>query len=215
MDEKEINKLRVEIAEAGKTLLNKNLTMLTSGNISVRIPNEDMLLITPTTLEYNKTTADDIVAMDFEGNVLEGKHEPSSEFRMHIALYEARADISAVVHTHSIYASALACSGESIPPFIEVLIPAIGGEIEVAEYGLPGSEELAKNAVNALGDKNAVLLSNHGVLCCGKNLKRAMAFAELIERFARIYILASIKGKPRNIPPEAVEAQKKFVAKEQ
>lgn len=212
MNEKEINKLRVGIVEAGKTLLNKNLTMLTSGNVSVRIPNEDRLLITPTTLEYNKTTADDIVAMDFEGNVLEGKHEPSSEFRMHIALYKARPDVGAVVHTHSIYASALACSEESIPPFIEVLIPAIGGEIEVAEYGLPGSEELAKNAVNALGDKNAVLLSNHGVLCCGKNLERTMAIAELIERFAQIYILASIKSKPKNIPPEAVEAQKKFVA---
>lgn len=215
MNEKEINKLKMGVIGAGKILLRDNLVMATSGNVSVRIPNEDRLLITPTTVEYDKITIDDIVTMDLEGNVLEGTHKPSSEFKMHIALYKARPDIGAVIHTHSIYASALACSGESIPPFIEVLIPAVGGKIEVAEYGLPGSEELAKNAVKALGDKNAVLLSNHGVLCCGKNLEWAMAIAGLTERFAQVYILASIKGKPRNMPPEAVEAEKKFVVKEQ
>ncbi|HIH97585.1 MAG TPA: class II aldolase/adducin family protein [Thermoplasmata archaeon] len=207
MAEKEINKIKMEIIEAGKRMLHKDLVIGTAGNISVRISGEDRILVTPSHVEYDKTEIDDILVVDSEGNVLEGDRNPSIETGMHIGVYKARPDVGAVVHSHAICTSAIASLGKTIPPFLDGLVSTIGGEIEVAEYGMPGSEELAENAVRALGEKNAVLLANHGSLCCGKNLKDALENTELVERVAQIFIFSSILGKPRNLPQEVVELQ--------
>jgi L-fuculose-phosphate aldolase len=207
MAEKEINKLKVEIIEAGKRLLHKGLVTGTSGNISIRISGKDKILITPSSVPYEEIKPEDILLVDFKKNVLEGERNPSVETGMHIRVYSNRPDVGAIVHTHSICASAIASSGKTIPPFLDELMFMVGGEIEVAEYGMPGSEELAENAVKALGKKNAVLLANHGSLCCAKNLEKAFETAELVERVAQIFILSSILGKPRNLPPKVVELE--------
>ena len=208
MSRAEVSKLKAEIAEAGRRMLDKGLVSGTAGNISVRIPGKERILITPSQMEYERIRADDIVTLDFERNVLEGERKPSIEAGMHIGVYKARPDVGAVVHTHSVYASAVASVRRAIPPFLDEMVLVLGGEIEVAEYGMPGSEELAHNAVAALGKKNAVLLANHGPLCCGKDLESALGNAELVEKVAKIFVLSSLLGKPQNLPSEAVELER-------
>lgn len=210
MDEKEISKLKTDIVEAGKKMLHKGLVIGTSGNISIRISGEDRILITPSSVEYDKTEIDDILVVDLEKNVLEGERSPSVETGMHIGIYTTRPDIGAIVHAHSVYASAIASLGKTIPPFLDEIVLMIGGEIKVAEYGMPGSKELAQNAVRALGKKNAVLLANHGSLCCGENLEKAFETAELVERVAKVFILCSLLGKPKSLPQEALELEQKI-----
>jgi len=166
------------------------------------------MVITPSQMGYDLIGVDDIVTLDFERNVLEGERKPSTEAGMHIGVYKARPDVGAVVHTHSVYASAVASVRKAIPPFLDEMVLVLGGGIEVAEYGMPGSEELAHNAVAALGKKNAVLLANHGPLCCGKDLESALENAGLVERVAKIFILSSLLGSPQNLPPEAVELER-------
>lgn len=210
MNEKEVNKLKMEIVEAGKRMLRKGLVIGASGNISIRISGEDKIVITPSQIEYDKISVNDIVVVDFKKNVLEGDRSPSVETGMHIGVYETRPNVGAIVHTHSVYASAIASLGKTIPPFLDDIVLMLGGEIEVAEYGIPGSKELAENAVRALGKKNAVLLANHGALCCGKNLEGAFVNAELVERAAKIFILSSLLGKPKNLPQEVVQLEQQI-----
>lgn len=210
MNEKEINKLKMEILEAGKRMLHKGLVIGTSGNISIKISGEDKIVITPSQIAYDKIGVNDIIVVDFKKNVLEGDRSPSVETGMHIGVYETRPDVGAIVHTHSVYASAIASLGKTIPPFLDDIVLMLGGEIEVAEYGMPGSKELAENAVRALGKKNAVLLANHGSLCCGKNLEGAFVNAELVERAAKIFILSSLLGKPKNLPQEVVQLEQQI-----
>jgi L-fuculose-phosphate aldolase len=210
MNEKEVNKLKMEIVEAGKRMLRKGLVIGASGNISIRISGEDKIVITPSQIEYDKISVNNIVVVDFKKNILEGDRSPSVETGMHIGVYETRPDVGAIVHTHSVYASAIASLGKTIPPFLDDIVLMLGGEIEVAEYGIPGSKELAENAVRALGKKNAVLLANHGSLSCGKNLEGAFVNAELVERAAKIFILSSLLGKPKNLPQEVVQLEQQI-----
>jgi L-fuculose-phosphate aldolase len=210
MNGKEVNKLKMEIVEAGKRMLHKGLVIGASGNISIRISGEDKIVITPSQIKYDKIGVNDIVVVDFKKNVLEGDRSPSVETGMHIGVYETRPDVGAIVHTHSVYASAIASLGKTIPPFLDDIVLMLGGEIEVAEYGIPGSKELAENAVRALGKKNAVLLANHGSLSCGKNLEGAFVNAELVERVAKIFILSSLLGKPKNLPQEVVQLEQQI-----
>ena len=210
MNEKEVSKLKMEIVEAGKRMLRKGLVIGASGNISIRISGEDKIVITPSQIEYDKIGVNDIVVVDFKKNVLEGDRSPSVETGMHIGVYKTRPNVGAIVHTHSVYASAIASLGKTIPPFLDDIVFMLGGEIEVAEYGMPGSKELAENAVRALGKKNAVLLANHGSLCCGKNLEGAFVNAELVERAAKIFILSSLLGKPKNLPQEVVQLEQQI-----
>ncbi len=208
MNRAEVNKLKAEVAEAGRRMLAQGLVTGTAGNISVRVPGEERMVITPSQMGYDLIGVDDIVTLDFERNVLEGERKPSTEAGMHIGVYKARGDVGAVVHTHSVYASAIASVRRAIPPFLDEMVLLLGGGIGVAEYGMPGSEELARNAVRALGKKNAVLLANHGPLCCGKDLESALGNAGLVERVAKIFILSSLLGNPQNLPPEAVELER-------
>jgi L-fuculose-phosphate aldolase len=112
------------------------------------------------------------------------------EHPLHLAIYNARSDVQAVVHTHSTYASALAVLRLPIPQIIDELVFQLGGQVEVADYAFPGSRELADNVVEALGPRNAVLLANHGGLAVGSTLDRAYQNALLLERAAHIFLLA-------------------------
>ena len=149
--------------------------------------------------------------IDLEGDVIEGDRNPSIEHPLHCAIYKARPDVNAIVHTHCIYASAVAVLRKPLPPIVDEFVIRLGGQVEVAEYGQPGSEELAKNVVEALGPRNAVLLANHGALCCGPTMEVALHNALLLERVAHIYLLASAAAGGEKhlttIPPEAIETQ--------
>jgi L-fuculose-phosphate aldolase len=198
--------LKKELLGYAKMMKLEGLVVGTSGNISVR--KGDVVAIKPSSVDYDTMSIDDIVLVDLEGKVIEGKRNPSSELKMHLAVYKSRANVGAVVHTHAKYASALAILGISIPPVLDEVVNFFGGGIECSKYGMPGSTELAQNAVEALGERNGVLLSHHGALACGKDLKAAFENAQRLERVAEIFIIASTIGKPETVPEESIENEK-------
>jgi L-fuculose-phosphate aldolase len=192
-----------------------------SGNASLRLPSAggsdggidgggELVLITPTSRPYRLLSPEDMVVIDFEGDPMEGDLLPSSEAALHLTLYKARKDIGAVVHTHSLFASVGAVAGLEIPPLVDEMVVAIGGSIRVAEYGFPSTEELARNACAALGDRNAALLRNHGLVCVGRTIWEALETCQLAERVAQIFVYASLLGKALPLPPEIVTIEQEL-----
>ena len=184
-------KTRKNIIEIGCMLLDNGLIVGTWGNLSSRVEGTDYIAITPSGRNYRSLDSDDIVIVDLEGNIISGELKPSSEMALHLAIYQERSDINAIIHTHSIFASACAVARHEIPPIVEDVVQLVGGTVKVAEYALNGSIKLAQNAVTALGENNAVLLANHGVVGCGTNLNEAKVACELVEKAAQIYIYAN------------------------
>ncbi|MDF2499884.1 MAG: L-fuculose-phosphate aldolase [Anaerosporomusa subterranea] len=209
MTGKDIRHWRERILETGIYLLDKGLVAGTWGNISVRI-SENLFAITPSGRNYRTIQPDDIVIVNASGETTEGHLTPSSELPLHLAVYAARPDIGGIVHTHSVFASACAVSRRPIPPIIEDLVQLAGGEISVAPYALPGTPQLANNAVHALASKFAVLLANHGVLACGITLSEATTAAELVEKAAQIFSWAQLLGGAVPLSEEDVAGMHSF-----
>ncbi|MFX0167715.1 MAG: class II aldolase/adducin family protein [Candidatus Hodarchaeota archaeon] len=200
------------VLNACKEMQKVALVIGSSGNASQRIMGTDQVAITPSSVDYSCMCADDVMIINLEGEVLDGDRNPSIEYPLHTAIYKTRPDVNAIVHTHCIYASALAVLRQPIPPIIDEFVIKLGGQVEVAEYGLPGSHELADNVVKALGPRNAVLLANHGGVTVGSTMDSAFHNALLLERVAQIYLLARAvdSKKITSIPPEAVKTQQQL-----
>lgn len=189
-----LSAVRAEIVKTGLALQERGLVAGTWGNISARVPGGDLLAVTPSGRDYRTLGSDDIVVVDTAGRVVQGDLTPSSELPLHLAVYARRPELGAIVHTHSIFASACAVARRPLPPILEDLVQLAGGTVAVARYALPGTAELAENAVEALGDRQAVLLANHGVVGCGMTLAEALLACELVEKGAQVYIYASLLG---------------------
>jgi L-fuculose-phosphate aldolase len=164
-----------------------------SGNLSCRVAGG--FLVTPTSIPYEELAPEDVVAMGFDGS-FEGRHRPSSEWRFHRDILQRRADIDAVLHVHSVHATALACHGLGIPAFHYMVAVAGGTTIRCAEYATFGTEELSANALEALEGRSACLLANHGVIALGKSLAHALRLAVEVETLARQYLAARVIGEP-------------------
>ena len=167
-------------------MLGSDLTIETWGNISVRSETGE-ICITPSGMPYQEITPSDLVFLDAEGNVTEGNRIPSIETQMHVLIYQNRPDVQAILHTHPVASTVFGVLRKPIPVITDEIAQAIGGEISVAEYALPGTKELAENAVRALGEKNACLLANHGAVCVGKDLAACFKVATVLETGAEIY----------------------------
>lgn len=201
--------LREELVKTGLRMYTAGLVVGTCGNVSARVPNENLFLISPSSTPYSKITAEDVVLMDMEGNALSEGRPPSSEAGLHMNIYRMRPDVGGILHTHSTYASVLAVLRRPLPPILEELVIYLGGTVEVAEYAAgAGSEDLIKNTLKALGDRSAVLLANHGTVCMGKDLEKAFDIAHLVEQAAQIYLLALGAGTPTLLPDDAIETQR-------
>lgn len=187
-------------------MLNDGLVVGTSGNVSARCT-ENFLAITASGTEYTSMTLDDIVVVDFEGAPVLGDAIPSTEMLMHAAIYRARPTVGAVMHTHSIYASGLAVAGQQLPPLIDEVVVRLGGAIEVSEYAFPGSDELGDSVVIALGERNAALIRNHGLVGVGKTPDEALRACQIVEHSAHIYTIAKIIGIPGLIPGDAIDTE--------
>jgi L-fuculose-phosphate aldolase len=157
-----------------------------SGNVSARLG--DGLLITPSGLPYARMLPDDLIHLDFNGNVRSGKGKPSSEWPFHLAIYAARPDVQAIVHTHSPRATALSCARRGIPAFHYMIALCGGPDVRCADYATFGTPELAVNAVTALEGRKAVLLANHGVIAAGQSLAGAYAIMAEVENLAGQYL---------------------------
>lgn len=201
--------LKKDIVDMGKLLIDKNLVAGSWGNISCLI-DANSLAITPSGMGYEKQKSEDIVIIDFEGNVLDGKHIPSSEAKLHTAIYRACPEAKAIIHTHSIYASALAAMRKPIPAIIEDVVQIVGGRVNCAEYALPGTQELADNAVEAMHGRKAVLLANHGAVCWGKTLEDALIVAEILEKAAQIAVICQSAGGAVELSAEDADIMHSF-----
>lgn len=189
-----------EVLTTGQEMARRGLVAGTSGNCSVRVADTDFVVITPTSLEYELMLFEDICVMNMAGEQVDGKLAPSVEINMHLAIFEARPEVGGIVHTHQTMATTVAVSGKSIPPILEEEVFKLLGGVELAEYALPGTKELATNAVTALGSRNACLLAHHGVVVVGQKIKDALLNAELVERAAATYIMSHLIGGPIIVP---------------
>jgi L-fuculose-phosphate aldolase len=201
---------RKEIIDAGNQMVNSALVIGTWGNISVRIPDEDLIAITPSGVDYDKLISENIPIIDFEGNLIDGNMKPSIELPMHLEIYKKRPDIGAIVHTHSTYCTAMAIARKPIPASCEDLIQIVGGNVRVSEYRLPGTDDLGKVAVEALDGRNAVLLANHGLLAAGKNLKETIKIAFICEKSAHATLLAANIGGAIELSKEECDIMRDF-----
>lgn len=186
------------LVDYGKKLLDKNLVAGTSGNLSLR-GQADEIYITPSGMDYLEITEDDIVKINFMGEILEGDKKPSSEWMMHVEIYKNYPNYNAIVHTHSPIATAFAVSRKKIPLILIEMKPFLGGEIEVAPFKPSGSLELAKSLIPYLKKSNSCLLANHGVVSCGKNIESAFLSAEYVEDAAKIYYYSLNISDPKII----------------
>jgi len=197
-----LEKERQLIVEYGKKLLENNLTTGTGGNLSILNRDQNLLAISPSGVDYYQITKEDIVILDLEKNIIEGNNKPSSELAMHLTVYKNRKDINSVVHTHSIFATSVACLNIDLPP-VHYMIAVAGDKVPCADYASFGTDKLAQNAVESLGNKyKAVLLSNHGLLSCGKDISEAFNIAEEIEYVAEVYLRTKAVGDPVIISSE-------------
>jgi L-fuculose-phosphate aldolase len=196
--------LRRAVVETARRMNALGINQGSSGNVSARYRNG--LLITPSGVDYDAIGPGDIVAMSFDGRwrcVVAGR-QPSSEWRFHRDILQAREEFGAVVHTHAIHATALACLGREIPPFHYMVALAGGDTIRCARYATFGSQELSDNALEALRDRRACLLANHGMIACGADPARALALAVEVETLAAQYWRALQVGEPTLLSPEEI-----------
>lgn len=167
-----------------------------SGNVSARI--DTGFLITPSGMPYAETTPDDIVAMGLDGSA-DGQRRPSSEWRFHRDIYASRDEVHAIVHTHSPFATTLACLDRGIPPFHYMVAVAGGADIRCAPYATFGTQQLSDHALHALAGRRACLLAHHGMIAVGASLKAALALAVEVETLAEMYWRALQIGEPANL----------------
>jgi L-fuculose-phosphate aldolase len=176
-----------------------------SGNVSARC--DGGFLITPSGLPYAGMSGSDLVTLDADGGVLSGALQPSSEWRFHAAIYAARPDISAIVHTHSPRATALACARRGLPAFHYMIALCGGRDVRCADYATFGTAELADNAVRAMAGRKAALLANHGVIAGGRTLAGAWQIAVEVENLAGQYLDLLAAGLPPAILDDAEMAR--------
>ena len=209
LSEVEVQSAREAIVDMGKELIERKLVAGSWGNISVKIA-DGVYAVTPSGRGYANQESKDIVIIDNACSTLDGELTPSSESKLHTTIYNACPEAKAIIHTHSIYASALAAMRKPVPAIIEDIVQIIGGRVNCAEYALPGNQELADNAVAALNGRKAVLLANHGAVCWGKSLEDALIVSEILEKAAQIAIICQSCGGAVELSTEDAEVMHSF-----
>jgi L-fuculose-phosphate aldolase len=200
-----LREIREEIVRYGQMAIESRLTKGTGGNLSVCDRKSGLMAITPSGIDYFKMTPEMVVIIDVQsGKIVEGSEVPSSECDMHRIFYKYRTDIDAIIHTHTTFAATIACLNWSLPP-LHYLVAFAGVDVRCAEYATYGTVALAKNAFEAMKDRNAVLLANHGLLAGGANLAQAFAITEEIEFCCELYYRAKCIGDPVILSNEEME----------
>lgn len=207
--------IQKEVQTTALKAYEERLVAGTSGNVSFYDRKNQLLAITPSNLDYKIMTPSDIVIMDLAGNQLPesngyqpSPHKPSSEWQMHAEIYRGLPHVSAILHTHSPRATSFAVLHEEIPVILVEMLPYIGGDIPRAAFALPGTIDLGKKCVEALTNRQACLLDNHGVVAVGETLNNAYTRAIYVEDAAKIYHFSRQLGTPKLVPNEAIETLK-------
>lgn len=181
-----------------------------TGNCSIR--KEEGFLISPSGISNDSLKSEHIVLMKMDGTLVNPKKlQPSSEWLFHRDIFTSRKDVNAVVHTHSVYASALSVLGAAIPQFHYMIAVTGGKEIPCAQYAMFGTQELSDNILKSLGKQKACLMSNHGLITVGNDLKEAVDIAEEVEHLSKMYVIANMPRKPHLLSDEEMnDVLKKF-----
>ncbi|KPL81929.1 L-ribulose-5-phosphate 4-epimerase [Herpetosiphon geysericola] len=193
----ELWKLHLELPKNG-------LVTWTSGNVSARDPETNLVVIKPSGVMFEDLQPADHVVLDLDGNVIEGELKPSSDTASHLYIYRHRPDVNGIVHTHSPFATAFAANGKSIPVYLTAMADEFGGPIPCAGFALIGGEEIGQQVVEHIGTSPAVLLQNHGVFTIGKSAKAAVKAAVMTEDVARTTWYALQIGQPQEIASDDV-----------
>ena len=206
---------RLELHAACEEMYRRGLVGAYSGNASFRLEGdleEGLLLVTPTQRPYYRLRPEDLVVVDLSGEAVSDGLAPSSETALHLEIYRTREDVDAVVHTHSLCASAAAVAGREIPPIVDEMVFHIGGGVPIGDYAFPGSPELALIAARTMGERNAVLLRNHGVVGVGGDVWDALEICDLVERVAHIFVLAQAfgTGGANPLPPDIIAVEQEL-----
>lgn len=182
---------RRQVVETAQRLVQKGYLLATGGNLSLRIPGQDAFAITPSNRDYLQMLPEDVCVLDFKLHALAGTLKPSVESGMHAGIYQARRDVQAVVHTHQVYASALALLNAPIPSLFDEQVRFLGRSVQIIPYAPSGTSFLKKTIARHIRDhNNAYILQNHGVICFGHDLERAAHNVEILEKCALAYLLA-------------------------
>lgn len=190
-----LNKERKKLISFGKKLLKENYTLGTGGNLSIYDRENEMMAITPSGIAFDKLSEKDIVIIKLDGTIVEGNKQPSSEWKMHKIFYEKRQDINAIIHAHTIYSTVLGELRWDLPA-THYMIAVAGKDVKCADYASFGTPELAKNAYEAMKNRKAVILANHGILTGERDLAGAYNVLEEVEYCSEVYIRAKAIGEP-------------------
>lgn len=208
----QIKQLKEQLCWASQEIYQRNLVNIGEGNISVRVNGKKEMIITPSRNDYRKPVIEDMVHLTLSGKILEGNKKPSSESYLHRVFYNARPNANCIIHTHSPYTSSLSIQHKGIPVIFEEMLIFLGGSVPCAKYAMSGTAKLGKNALETMGNQNAVILANHGSLVVGKTMEYCVNIAQLVEKMAKIYVLANYSSDIKKIPEEKqVDFRLRFV----
>ena len=196
--------VRRDTVESALEMERTGLVVGTAGNVSGRQA-DGTICLTPSSTPYGDITADGLAVINLAGEHIEGSGQPSSEKAMHLACYNAFPEVGGVVHCHPPYGSMFAVARKPIPACIEEVIVYVGGDVPVAEYATTGTQDLADEVVRHLGNRGAVLMANHGLLCVGKSPGDALHTALVVEHTAKIVHGAEQLGGVVPLPEEITE----------
>lgn len=203
--------LREQLVRFARQMITTGLVRGTSGNVSTREPGSDQALITPSGVDYDIMKPADVVLVDLTGVPVTPGMKPSVDTPVHVAIYRARPDVGAVIHTHSLYAAAFSTLGREIPPLITESAGYVGGAVRVMEYVPPARPDTGDLVAKGLGDARVVLLPNHGVIAVGENLKKAFGAAMAVEESAHVAYIAQQLGEPQLVSDAEVARMNDFI----
>jgi L-ribulose-5-phosphate 4-epimerase len=204
----DLYQLRMEVARLHSHLTRWGLISWTSGNVSARVPGEDLMVIKPSGVSYDDLTAEAMVVCDLDGTLVEGDYSPSSDTEAHAYVYRHMPEVGGVVHTHSPYATAWAARGEPIPCALTAMADEFGGDIPIGPFALIGDAEIGRGIVDTLyGQRSpAVLMRSHGVFTIGRGPRDAIKAAVMCEDVARTVHLARSLGTPIPLTSKEIDA---------
>lgn len=201
-----LEKLRLEVYRANMALPANNLVTWTSGNVSGRDPETNLVVIKPSGVLFDELTPENMVIVDLEAHQVEGHIGPSSDTASHVYIYKHRSDVMGVTHTHSNYATAFAALGKPIPVYLTAIADEFGGPIPCGGYARIGGKQIGEEVLRSIGSSPAILMKNHGVFTLGKSVQAALKAAVMVEDIARTVWLALQLGQPDELPAEEVAA---------